>query len=258
MINYFANSSKGEIRPKNDDRVGVFERDNAILAVLCDGMGGHLAGDIAASTVVNSLGIEFQETFRFIDAIETKNWITSAIEIVKSDLKKIAEADYEKSQMGTTLVACLIIPDEKRFFVFNVGDSRAYAYTTNLELIQITKDQNVANSLIEQGANLELAYQVPNARHLTSALGPKISTTVEIYDFDEKSYDKIEKILLTSDGVHEFMFLNEIEYIIKQPKAPEAIVNQLIAQAAMNQSNDNMSAIVLDFNREKVEVDDAK
>ncbi|WP_036453087.1 PP2C family protein-serine/threonine phosphatase [Mycoplasma buteonis] len=249
MLKYYAESSKGDIRPKNDDRVGIFSKNNNILAVLCDGMGGHQGGDFAASVVVNTLAFEFQESFDYIDTIQTKNWIGGAIEKAKLALRKAAENDYSKANMGTTLVATLIIPDSKKFFVFNSGDSRAYVYTSNLELIQITKDQNVANSLIEKGTNLELAHQLPNARHLTSALGPKISTTVKIYDFNETSYQKIEKLLLTSDGIHEFLFLNELEFLVKQDLEPEQIVKKLINQAVINQSNDNMSALVIDFNQ---------
>ncbi|RIV16461.1 PP2C family protein-serine/threonine phosphatase [Mycoplasmopsis gallopavonis] len=250
MIKHFEKTLKGDYRIKNDDRVGFFENEGAYLAVLCDGMGGHSYGDVAASMLVSSLGLQFQNIaggYKFQDAIQTKKWIGIAIETAKKELKKQVDQDPSKMQMGTTLVAAIIIPKLRRFFVFNSGDSRAYAFTHKNELIQITKDQNVGNSMIDRGLDFVQAFSNEKARYLTSSIGPMMSTTVEIYDFDEKSYSNVKRLLLTSDGVHEFLYHSELEYLTSLSGTPEFIGTKILEKATINQSNDNMSVIVVDF-----------
>ncbi|VEU70275.1 PP2C family protein-serine/threonine phosphatase [Mycoplasmopsis glycophila] len=248
MIKFASKSFKGDYRAKNDDRVAVVTNDYGhILAVLCDGMGGHSFGDFAASNLINSLTVSFNEEYIYQDPIQSKKWITTAIEEAKRELKKAAEQDSAKIHMGTTLVAALIIPKEKRIFIFNAGDSRAYVYTNKNELIQITRDQNFGNSLVDKGIDSDNAFSHENSRYLTSAIGPNLNTTIEIYDLEAKSYENIQKILLTSDGVHEFLYHNELQHLISQDKDAEQLVEDFISRAVISQSNDNMSAIVVDF-----------
>ncbi|MXR13858.1 serine/threonine-protein phosphatase, partial [Mycoplasma flocculare] len=77
-------------------------------------------------------------------------------------------------------------------------------------------------------------------------IGPNLNTTIEIYDLEAKSYENIQKILLTSDGVHEFLYHNELQHLISQDKDAEQLVEDFISRAVISQSNDNMSAIVVD------------
>ncbi|QGZ97476.1 serine/threonine-protein phosphatase [Mycoplasma sp. NEAQ87857] len=247
MIKYAMISETGNHRAKNDDRVNVFEKDDNVLAILCDGMGGYQYGDFAAATVVTDIGLDFINSFSFIDNIQVKKWIFSAIDKVKNRLKKISDNNKNYSKMGTTIVGALIIPSQERIFVFNVGDSRCYALTKSQDFVQITKDQNVANKLIAEGLPEKSAFSLRVARHLTSAIGPSSKTVVEISDFDQKSYAKLQKLILTSDGVHEFVRKDELKYIVSDQNDVKYIANKLIETATINESNDNMSVIAIEM-----------
>ncbi|WP_051449487.1 PP2C family protein-serine/threonine phosphatase [Mycoplasmopsis cricetuli] len=246
-----SNSVKGNYRSKNDDRVGIFQNNHKVtLALLCDGIGGYDGGDIAANVVISEFGLKFQKEFNFIEFNQIENWIDQTVSYCKNQIKKIALSNKIKPNMGTTLSGIIILENQKKALLFNSGDSRIYLVLKNKQLIQATKDHNVENKLIQEGTPIEIAKKNPLASYLTSAVGLNIKTIIEFEEIESDIYQKINKFLLTSDGIHGFLYADEINSIVIKNIEPEKIIEKLIEQAIFAESTDNMSAIVIDLESE--------
>ncbi|VEU58420.1 PP2C family protein-serine/threonine phosphatase [Mycoplasmopsis gallinacea] len=246
MIKFAKISITGK-RAKNDDRIGVFKSENAFLLLLCDGIGGEKHGNVAAETAVEHFGSYFETDFRINSVLDINIWISNAIESLKEKFKQMAKDNFEYMKMGTTLTGAIIMPTIKRITIFNVGDSRAYILFDNNVLKQITNDQNYANLLIELGTKPEDAFLNSNSMHLTSCIGPNMKTTLDIIELNSNNYQKISKLLLSSDGIHGVLDNEQIKNILIAKKTPKENVSQLINEAKNNNSNDNISCIVADF-----------
>ncbi|QNM93404.1 serine/threonine-protein phosphatase [Mycoplasma sp. Pen4] len=249
MINYFSKSLQG-VRQKNDDRASVYQNDNATLAILCDGMGGHAFGDLAASIVVNTFALQFNNNFKANDLFSLKKWVFQSFDKAKIELRKLASDDKRKHQMGTTAVGVIILHKEKCILVFNAGDSRCYVHKTQGELIQITKDHNFKNQLISEGKNIS-DYDDRHMNYLTSAVAPEFHTLIEVFEIQPKGFDNIDKILLTSDGIHGFVENYEMEYYIRTSETLEKAANKIIDQAWIGETTDNMTLVLLDIKHDK-------
>lgn len=118
-------SDIGLVRKRNEDYADYCVHNNNVLAVVCDGMGGHVAGNIASRTVVDTLIKLFQaDDFYQNSKQEIVKKLTSYIKLASEALKKMSAQDKRLSSMGTTCVMMAIINNHALFV--NVGDSRAY------------------------------------------------------------------------------------------------------------------------------------
>lgn len=238
-------SIRGNFRKENQDRVDVFQKNNSLFAILCDGMGGHFGGDLAATLVVNF----FKKSYEDYQNISPKNcqrWFFDTVESIKKEMRILANNDQKKMDMGTTATAVLVFKNEKTVVIFNVGDSRTYVFTKNDQLKQITRDHNLYNKLISEGIDKKTAEKNLFSHSLTSSIGPIKSTTIEITELKDRSFEKISKIILTSDGVHSFLENEDLVDILKNKiiTTTEA-VEKIIKTSQLNNSNDNMSAILI-------------
>ncbi|MEA4115239.1 protein phosphatase 2C domain-containing protein [Mycoplasma sp. 744] len=235
-------------RLENQDCIDIFTNNNFILMILCDGMGGHFGGSLASTITLNVFKDAFYKLFPLI--IEKNNlisWLSNTIKNVKNEMKKIANNDEAKLDMGTTLTGVLFNNEENIFIVFNIGDSRIYALKNNGILEQITKDHNILNKLIyEDNYKITEAKKFPRWRALTSALGPTKKTKMEIFDLGE-SIHLIKKIIATSDGIHSFLNHSMMETILNLNKEPEMICELMINEAINNFSDDNLTIGIIDL-----------
>lgn len=114
------------------------------------------------------------------------------------------------------------------------------------KLVQITQDHSYENKLLSAGISLEEAKSNPKGRLLTSVLSLKNKITFNIYDLDQIDYAKVDKIILTSDGAHEFISSEEFKAELKSSSS-EKIANSLVEIAQKNDSTDNISCIVINL-----------
>ncbi|EFF41095.1 PP2C family protein-serine/threonine phosphatase [Mycoplasmopsis alligatoris] len=240
-------TNKGSYRQENQDRVDFFEKDGIYFAILCDGMGGHFGGSVASSTTINSFGIEFNNYYQ-LDVDNAQKWFFETIEKIKKQMRVQSQNDTSKTDMGTTLTAALIFPEQKRIIIFNVGDSRTYALTEKREIIQLTNDHNWYTQLVNEGINKVSAHKALHSQALTSSIGPTKRTTIEMFEITQESYEKISYLFLTSDGVHGFVDNDEFQVTLGNKKITnEEKIEQILSVAEMNDSNDNMSMILIDL-----------
>ncbi|MGL6125190.1 MAG: PP2C family protein-serine/threonine phosphatase [Metamycoplasmataceae bacterium] len=240
-MNYKINTNIGVVREENQDRAIVVEGNVATLALLCDGMGGHFGGSLASSITINTFASEMESLP--IDKKQVFDWFKNTIKKCKNNMVIEAGADELKKDMGTTVTAAIIYKDTKDIFIFNIGDSRTYIYDGLLH--QITVDHNLMNYyIIEENMSEFEAAKLPGASALTSALGPNKKTNIEAFTIDNSNEQRT--IILTSDGIHDYVTKPNFEMILSSQMNLSEKTDALINQAIRGESTDNLTIIILE------------
>ncbi|AWX42605.1 Serine/threonine phosphatase stp [Metamycoplasma cloacale] len=247
-MDFVVKSDKGLVRSKNEDRAKVCFHENKVLAMLCDGMGGHFGGDKCADLVIELFEQYFKENFPenvlYNDKKAINEWFINALEFIKDNLIEFSNRFYKYSDMGTTLTAALIFPFEKYIYVFNIGDSRTYIYNGLLHLV--TEDQNVRNTWVKQGKlTKKEATNLVFGNQLTSCIGPFKKMTPDGNVFNKDSNCKY--VVLTSDGLHNFVDKPTMEIILQKSISLDEKASELIEFAKKNDSNDNISVAIVEI-----------
>ena len=231
----------GVVRSENQDRANVFFNGKYTLAILCDGMGGHEGGTYAAVITIDTFEKEFRKNLPKSEN-DFGNWFTKALSRSRKNMTKFAGKNNDLLDMGTTVTAAIIGPTKVN--IYNVGDSRTYVY--NGILHQITKDHNLRNHYIDKlGYTEEEAATVLGAAALTSALGPQKKVVAEQFMIDKTD---IEFVILTSDGIHDYIAKPNFENIISSPRTLEEKANVIIKQAIKGKSSDNLTIVIVGVN----------
>lgn len=208
----------GTQRDHNEDFFGITARiektanntDNFLsvrgLYLVCDGMGGHAAGEVASAMAVENLQTYFQTHWHSV--LPDRDTIEAGILATNKALYEtnINNSRSGSGRMGTTLVMALL--QETQLAIAHVGDSRIYRVSRQEGLEQLTRDHEVGQREINRGVEPEIAYGRPDAYQLTQALGPRNNNFVrpEI-QFREITDDCL--ILLCSDGLSDNQFIEQ-------------------------------------------------
>lgn len=230
----------GMTRHSNQDAFlnTVLSEDTA-LVVVCDGMGGAKAGNIASNLAVQIITDYVKKSYsKSMGSLAIENMLRSAIESANMEVFETALSNPDYSGMGTTVVAAFAREDT--VYIAHVGDSRAYLADKNA-LTQITRDHSVVQSLIEQGCiTPEMALSHPRKNVITRAVG----TTDEVQcDFNEVSL-KNGAVLICTDGLTGAIKTDEILKIITNNES-EAVPRLLIEAANNNNSADNVTVALI-------------
>jgi len=203
-------TDRGRNRPHNEDYFGIHTRVEAQrnnhgkqvkaqgLYIVCDGMGGHAAGEVASKQAVTTLQSFFRDHWQ--GQFPTPATLTEAIAQANDDIYgvNLNNASSGSGRMGTTLVMALV--QDTKVMVAHVGDSRIYRVTRKGGLEQLTVDHEVGQQAIQNGLDPKIAYSRPDAYQLTQAIGPHdskfIQPDVRILEIEEDSL-----IFLCSDGI---------------------------------------------------------
>ena len=232
-------SDVGQRRKVNEDAAGYFESKNHIpLMMVCDGIGGHNAGEIASAMALMLIGQAWEKT-EFNDIEEVYQWL----------IKKITEANeaiftrsaqYEDLYgMGTTVVVASIIGNQ--LMIANVGDSRAYVLR-NFQLKQLTEDQSLVNALLKSGEiTPEEAENHPNKNIVTQSLG--VTSSVEI-DFVRMTVKDEDTLLLCSDGLSDMLSLEQIRNVMNHYSDVEQQVEKAVQEANEAGGRDNITVAI--------------
>lgn len=225
-----AGTHVGRVRDHNEDNHAA--RPDLGLWVIADGMGGHLAGEVASRILVDELA-------RFIAKGESlKNAVAATHHAV---LAAVASGEGQ-SGMGSTVVALQI--KDAHYQIAWVGDSRAYlAGKTSLR--QLTCDHSFVQQLIDAGAISESeASQHPDRNVVTQAIGTIGMTDVKV-DVVEGQLHQGEQILLCSDGLTGEVSDQTIREILSAPGDDASKVEALIAAALDHGGSDNVTVLLV-------------
>ena len=205
---YTTVSKVGLIRTENEDSIGVFKTDEGILAVVCDGLGGNKAGEVASQLTVDVIYDCF-----------TKSGQSDYLDRIKASFLEANKAVYEKSVSDSNLSG--MSTTAEALFIKNntacwghIGDSRIYLFTNN-KMEQVTKDHSLVQKMIDEGVlSSEEAFLHPNRNIITRAIGD--SGVIEI-DLDKLEINPEDEIFffVCTDGVTCVIEDNELEEIFK-------------------------------------------
>jgi serine/threonine protein phosphatase PrpC/LysM repeat protein len=239
-FDYVNLTDRGRVRERNEDSLSYFDTINGHVFVVCDGMGGHNAGDVASELAVDSVRDYLNEAYcsNPFDAVE------NAILYANKMVYNLALGNDYLHGMGTTIVLGLIRDD--RVYYGHVGDSRLYLFRNHV-LDQMTEDHSLVQQLLKAGLiSMSEAKDHPKKHEITRALGltlaiePEISPRAIIPQNDDF-------LLLCSDGLTNLIEAPDISKILDNPYGINDKASRLLNKANRNGGNDNISIILVRF-----------
>jgi protein phosphatase len=233
------------VRPSNEDNFGYDQRLG--IFVVCDGMGGHAAGEVASQIAVDTILAYFRERAPNVednalldDAPVGARLLAEAVKKANDAILDYAEAHKNTTGMGTTLVAA-------RFFdgvcsIAHVGDSRIYLFREG-QLLQLTEDHSLVMEQVRRGMlTLEEARSSSVQNIITRALGTEEGTLPDLGEFPAQDGDVV---LLTTDGVLRHVADQEMSAILLQLPSLEAACQTLIDAANEGGGEDNATCVLV-------------
>ena len=251
-LQFAARTDIGRQRDHNEDNYLVDKKLS--MFVVCDGMGGHAAGEVASAIAVRTLHDEVKREWDMVqDYLAEKsggakvskrdilNMLEFAVNRASSKIHAEAVKDTSKRGMGTTLVAVLIIGNQA--FICYVGDSRVYLLRDGI-LEQVTEDHTVYNELIKRKKlSREQIEKLAPKNAITRAVGVYESAEPDTLVVDLVAGDRF---LLCSDGLSGYFEedLDGLSRLLSMPDG-EAAVKELIDAANARGGKDNITAVIV-------------
>ncbi|MCM1039200.1 MAG: protein phosphatase 2C domain-containing protein [Roseburia sp.] len=237
-------------RSKQQDSFGVSElkeeniRNNGILAIVADGMGGLSDGEKASMAATISC-LNYFETYVAEKKEINADVLVSMAENANVEVKEVlGESD---GSCGSTLIAAYV--KDKRLFWLSIGDSHIYLYRDG-ELTQINKDHNYAAALQEKVEAGELTQEEalcdPQRKALTSYIG---IIQLEKIDYNEEALTLLEgdRILLVSDGIYNTLTDEEIIESMQMPAGRSMMHLGMQVEGKRKKNQDNYTALLIEI-----------
>jgi len=248
-MEYFADTDIGKYREKNEDY--LYAENN--LFIIADGMGGHMAGEVASRISIEAFIENFNSSLKDRSKKISANKKTDNLgsgQIKELLLKSIKSANREVCSkailqpgyygMGTTFTGCYIQQDKA--YTIHVGDSRLYIKRGS-EFNLLTSDHTIVGELFRRGEiSYEQTFNHPQRNYLTNVLG-----VARDIDPDFNSYKVLPEdiLLLCSDGLNSMLKDEDIANIIDKYKDAKDIAKNLIKDAIKKGGLDNITVIVV-------------
>ena len=239
-VSVFGLSDIGLVRQNNED-VWAELKDLRFFAI-ADGMGGQLAGEVAAEEAITALCQIIRDHIgkRKKEIEETQDLIFKSIEEVNQIVFNLGQDDAQLWGMGTTL--CCVLFHDDGIVYGHVGDSRIYRLRKN-RLEQLTKDHSLVMELVDLGELTE--DQAENFLYkniITKAIGtdPYVVPTVEATEvMDGDIY------MMCTDGLSDLLDRGEIEDVMNQSSDIEEIGKSLVQTAISTGGTDNVTVVLM-------------
>lgn len=263
-MTFSGKSDIGKKRASNQDSFSITKpADNALLCVICDGMGGmnggNIASDLAMKSFVSEVTLWFKKTPGNDDVASVfqepliKTLLETAAEKANQAVLHHAKHDVNLTGMGTTLIAALIIDD--MLYVANIGDSRLYLIThsrnenndiivkENINIEQFTHDHSYVQYLIDMGQlTPPEAENSPYRNIITRAVGREDMLKTDTYALNLREKNHAEficedsyctkhddsYILLCSDGLYNYISDDEIKHILIEQSSANVSASVLL------------------------------
>lgn len=255
VLTYCGATDKGG-RSNNEDAYNTVTIEHASgnlhLLAVADGVGGHAAGEVASKLAV----VELVETVKRRVAARKTITLETMKELLRAGFTKAneevcyqSELVHERRDMGTTLVAALLL-DDGTGVVANVGDSRAYLIESGVggrdrgrdEIVQVTRDHSYVQALVDRGAiTEEEAFSHPKKNIVTKVIGQK-GIKPDLYDVKLGS----GMLLLSSDGLSDTLEDAEIqaEVSISMSRSRDDGCRRLVKAALARGAKDNVTVVL--------------
>ena len=252
-IQVAAKTDVGCVRKNNEDAFGYSEKLG--LYLVCDGMGGMAAGEVASKLAIDTMRDYFQMTassgqYPMIGkpvegASQLSNALASAIHMANDAIYAAANAEGEARRgMGSTIVAVLANPKEPLYSIAHVGDSRIYRLRNGL-LDQLTDDHSLVMEQVRRGMiTREEAEHSEMANIIIRALGPEPEVEPDV---DDQIAYPGDQLLLATDGLTKLVPDTQIQSILSSSRTVQAAVDTLVQSARDQGGDDNITCVLIRF-----------
>jgi len=235
-------TDNGKVRPQNEDtfRTFVDEFRNVAVLVVCDGMGGAKAGEVASAIAAETFMAGLSDRIaEFMDPNAVSDAMTNAVLAANRAVFDESVRDESRAGMGTTLTA--LTSTSAGEIVVNIGDSRAYHITLSA-ITQITKDHSVVEDMIAKGdITRAQARKHPNKHLITRALGTAEDDAPDIFFLNLYRGDYI---LLCSDGLSNTVMDSEMLFQLQSGVSVRDSCEKLVEIALSRGAPDNVTAVL--------------
>lgn len=234
-MSYFWESAqqthRGNRRKSNED--SILSRPDVALWAVADGMGGHMAGDVASQAIIDALArVPMQGVLPDdVDRVE------DALFSVNEELRLHSQTQCQGGTVGSTVVALLV--GEEIGVVLWAGDSRLYRHR-NGRLEQITRDHNPVSDLLDSGVVSEADALAADTNIITRAVGGQACLNLDIAVFD---VDPRDTLMLCSDGLYREIDEGTLVQVLSEP-ALETVAVELMSRCLAGAARDNVSVVL--------------
>ena len=248
-ISVAAKSDVGRRMSNNEDSYLV--QPDLKLFIVADGMGGHLAGEVASKLAVDVICENIRKTkdgqtsvqFGEYESMLSKraNELVSSIRIANSVIREIGQSREEYKGMGTTVAATYVL--DRTVIAAHVGDSRIYRIRDRT-MEQLFEDHSLINQQIRMGLITEQeAENSPMKGIITEALGARESVLVDV---DELEALEGDYYLLCSDGLTDLVDEDEmLDVVLRHTDDLRRVCEELVSMANERGGRDNITVLVL-------------
>ena len=227
-----AKTDIGLVREGNEDAYLV---EDPLFAV-ADGMGGHLAGDVASSTAIDVISRRAHEK-----DLRDEESLRAVLREANAAIWKRSQGDSALRGMGTTCTLIVLTDSQAR--LGHVGDSRAYLLRDG-ELSQLTEDHTLVGRMVREGRLTdEEAQYHPQRSIITRALGVDSEVEVDTLTLDLAEGDRL---LICSDGLTSMVGTDVIGGALADEPDPQKAADRLVQLAIESGGEDNVTVLVLD------------
>lgn len=229
-LSWGARTDVGLVREHNEDSYLV----RPPVFAVCDGMGGHEAGEVASAIAVAA--IADHAPLHADDVL-----LGAAVEAANLAVMEGAVNGQGKPGMGCT-ASCVLI-EENHMAIAHVGDSRVYLLHGGT-LVRLTHDHSYVEELVDAGEiTADEARVHPSRSVITRALGSDPDMYADHFTVDVSAGDRI---IICSDGLSSMVEDSEIEAVSVSSATPQAAADNLVAAALTAGGHDNVSVVVVD------------
>jgi protein phosphatase len=231
----------GQVRDHNEDALDTYQpREREVLAqkgrlyLVADGMGGHVAGEVASECVVKTVMASYYES----QAPTVRRALSEAIQRANMALYEATSGEESRRKMATTLVGAVVLG--RQLHVANIGDSRAYLLRGDA-IRRLTEDHSFVTELVKRGRiSEEEATNHPQRNVVTRALGTQPTVKADFY---EEAIQPGDTVILCTDGLWGEVSEEEIMQTATQPLNPEETARELVTLANQRGGPDNAGLV---------------
>ena len=233
-VDIYEYTNKGR-RAENQDSFGYKKLDHAIIACIADGVGGVSGGKIASQYSVD----------KYLEQVTNINDnLNIVIEDIHSSIVKLQRKEIQYDRMATTFTGCVV--SKNKIKGVHLGDCKLYILRRD-GIKQFTRSHTEVNRLLRTGKlTKEEAENYPRKKVLESAIGMKDKITIHDFEFDLEQYDRI---LLTTDGVHDVVSKIEFRDLSKKNKNINGFGDELVTLLKDKPTSDNFTFLIIEITK---------
>lgn len=237
-------TDRGRRRRKNEDAFWV--GDDLGVHVVCDGIGGHAAGEVASRMAVNTIRRQLRRRWlwrRIGGAAQRGADLAAAIRVANKRIYHTSHQIRDLEGMGTTVAAIAL--DRRTVTIAHVGDSRVYRFCARNGLERLTRDHSLLNALIDSGQLKEPEEIAAFGRRnvIVRSLGTREEVEPEVTSIPRRPDDIF---LICSDGLSDMISDESIGRLLHRHRRDLPTAGQILVHAANEAGGrDNITAVLV-------------